>query len=476
MFYRFDFTSPLRGIIRKAAETLRLRAFDTSTSEGRSKERYRRVALTAIASGIAKCISILTGLITIPLTLDYLGVERYGLWMTISSVVLILGFADLGMGNGLLNAISEANGKDDREAAVNYVSSGFFMLLGVALLITLAFILAYPYVPWPRVFNIKSNLAIQEAGPAITAFVAILAVNLPLGVVQRVQLGYQEGYQTNLYQCLGSIFGLIGVLLVIYLQGGLPWLVLSMAGGPTLAVLINWVSLFRFRHPWLLPRWRSATFTSAKRIFRIGLMFLVLHLAMAFSFASDNLVAAQILGPEAVTQYSVPMRMFSILPMIMSMLAGSLWPAYGEAIARGELAWVRKTLIMSLLITFLTVALPSLFLVLFGVQIIHFWVGPEITPSFLLLSGMGIWTILLTLGSTLAMFLNGANIIRLQIFCASLFGIGALLSKIFLTYIIGLPGIVWGTVICYICFVVVPYIFYVPKIMTTMNLHRAKFN
>ena len=87
--------------------------------------------------------------------------------MTISSVVLILGFADLGMGNGLLNAISEANGKDDRQAAVNYVSSGFFMLLGVALLIVLTFILAYPYVSWPSVFNIKSKLAAQEAGPAI---------------------------------------------------------------------------------------------------------------------------------------------------------------------------------------------------------------------------------------------------------------------------------------------------------------------
>ena len=193
-------------------------------------------ALTALASGIAKGISILTGLITIPLTLGYLGVERYGVWMTISSVVLMMGFADLGMGNGLLNAISEAHGNDDRQAALNYVSSGFFMLLGVALLIVLVFILAYPFVPWPTVFNIKSKLAAQEAGPAMAAFVVIFALNLPLGVVQRVQMGYQEGYQTSLYQCLGSIFGLIAVLLVIYVEGGLAWLVLAMAGGPVLGL------------------------------------------------------------------------------------------------------------------------------------------------------------------------------------------------------------------------------------------------
>ncbi len=460
-------------LTRKAALSLRLKAFDTSTSEGRAKERYRRVALTAAASGIAKCISILTGLITIPLTLGYLGAERYGVWMTISSVVLMLGFADLGMGNGLLNAVSEANGKDDRQAAVTYVSSAFFMLLGVALFLVLAFILTYPHVSWPNVFNIKSEQAAREAGPAIAVFVIIFALNLPLGVVQRVQMGYQEGYQTNIFQCLGSIFALLTVLLVIYLRGSLAWLVLAMAGGPVAALIINWVLIFRFRYPWLRPHWRSATTSSARRIFHLGLLFFVLQLAMAVSFASDNLVAAQIFGPEAVTQYSVPMRMFSILPMIVTMVVSPLWPAYGEAIARGELAWTRKTLKMSLLITLVIVFFPSLFFVWFGVPILHFWVGAEITPSFLLLAGMGLWTIMLCLGSTLSMFLNGANIIRFQIFCASLFGISALVAKIFLAKTIGLPGIIWGTILAYSVFAVIPYTIYLPKIISTLDMRTA---
>jgi O-antigen/teichoic acid export membrane protein len=469
MFYRFDSTWPVKEFTKKATLVLRLSAFDTSTSEGRSKERYRRAALTAIGSGIAKGISILTALITIPLTLDYLGAERYGLWMTISSVVLFLGFADLGMGSGLLNAISEANGKDDRQAAVNYVSSGFFLLTGMALLIVVVFILAYPYVPWPGVFNIKSEIASHEAGPAMAAFVAIFAVNLPLGLVQRLQMGYQEGYQSNLYQCLGSIFGLIAVLLVIFFQGGLVWLVLAMAGGPAVALLLNWIILFGFQQPWLRPKWRCATGAAAKRLLQLGIMFFVLQLAATLAFASDNLVAAQILGPEAVTQYSVPMRMFSMIPIIMGMAVGPLWPAYGEAIARGELAWVRKTLIMSLRWTFFMVIFPTLFLVLFGVQIIHFWVGPKITPSYLLLTGMGIWAIMQTLSAVMAMLLSGANVVRFQIVCASLVGISALVAKILLAQVIGLPGIIWGTVIGIACFVLIPYAVYLPKLISSLH-------
>ena len=60
------------------------------------------------------------------------------------------------------------------------------------------------------------------------------------------------------------------------------------------------------------------------------------------------------------------------------------------------------------------------------------------------------------------MFLNGANIIRFQIFCAFFVGVGALMAKIFLAKIIGLPGIIWGTIIGYTCFAVIPYIIYLP--------------
>jgi hypothetical protein len=87
---------------------LRLKPFDTATPEGRSLERYRRGALTTFTSVTARVLTVFTGLIAVRLTVRYLGTERYGLWMTITSVVAMMSFADLGIGNGLLNSISEA--------------------------------------------------------------------------------------------------------------------------------------------------------------------------------------------------------------------------------------------------------------------------------------------------------------------------------------------------------------------------------
>src|SRR4051812_44333592 len=90
-----------------------LRQSDTSTEAGRAAERHRRIILTAGASLLAKIISVLSMIVTVPITLNYLGVERYGMWMTISSFAVMLTFADLGIGNGVLGAVARSNGVDD---------------------------------------------------------------------------------------------------------------------------------------------------------------------------------------------------------------------------------------------------------------------------------------------------------------------------------------------------------------------------
>lgn len=454
---------------KQATSVVRLKPFETFTTEGRSKERYRRAALTVLASVAAKGISILTVLISVPLTVGYLGAERYGLWMTISSVVAMLVFADMGMGNGLLNAVSEANGRDDREAARRYVSSAFFMLSGVAAVVGGVFLILYPFISWQGLFNVASGAAVKESGPAMAVFIACFVVNIPLGIVQRIQAGYQEGFLNDLWAGFGSLLGLGGVLSAVYLESGLPWLVLAMAGAPALASLLNGVVLFGFKRPWLRPRWKGVTGDAAGKVFQTGILFFVLQAAMALAFFSDNLVAAQILGPEAVTQYSVPFRLFGVVPMILGAVLSPLWPAYGESIARGDLTWVKKTLTRSMAMTLLVAGAVSVSLVLFGVPLIHLWVGPKITPPFFLMLGLGVWTVMAAAGNALAVFLNGVNVIRFQAVCAVFMAVCAVIAKIFLARAIGVSGIIWGTVIAYALFTAIPIALYLPGLLSTLR-------
>jgi hypothetical protein len=52
----------------------------TRSSADPGRERYRRAGMTASTSYIAKGLTLLMGFVSVPLTVHYLGAERYGVW------------------------------------------------------------------------------------------------------------------------------------------------------------------------------------------------------------------------------------------------------------------------------------------------------------------------------------------------------------------------------------------------------------
>lgn len=455
--------SPSLSSLRGLYDLLRFKNCERSRPTGRSAERYKRIAMSAGASAIAQGIGVLTALISVPLTFNYLGSERYGLWLVISSVIAVLGFADLGIGNGLINLISEAHGEEDHEKARDYVSHAFFMLSTVGLIIGSVFALLYPLVPWQRIFNISSAAAIAESGPAMAVFMACFVLNIPLGTVQKIQMGYQEGFVNSLWQSGGSLLGLVCVLLAICLKAGLPWLVLAMSGAPLMMTFLNGVILFGFRRPWLRPRLKSLNAETCKRILKFGLFFFVLQLAGALGFQSDNLVIAYFLGAHQLPQYAVPMRLFTLIPMALNLILAPLWPAYGEALARKDFMWIRRAFTNSLLLTSVISLAPSILLAAFGQEVIRLWVGPEIRPSGPLLLGFAAWAVIYSMSVSTAMLLNGVNIIRFQVIFALLMGCSNLTISIVLVRMFGVVGAVLGTVIALSLFSLLPSALYIWK-------------
>ena len=94
-----------------------------SRRTGHAAARERRALVSAMSAAAAKLVNVATLLISVPMTLHYLGPERYGLWMAMSSAVYVLSFADLGIGNALINYVANAYGRDDRPSIREAVST-----------------------------------------------------------------------------------------------------------------------------------------------------------------------------------------------------------------------------------------------------------------------------------------------------------------------------------------------------------------
>jgi O-antigen/teichoic acid export membrane protein len=446
----------------------RLRPFDTSTSGGRSQERYRRAALTTVTAGIARAISLLTSLISVPLTFRYLGSERYGIWMVLISLISVMGFADLGIGNGLVNAVSEAYGKDDRQLAKEHVTSALFLMLGIASVFAVAGILIFPRMPWLRLFNVTSAPVAAEGARAFLVLYCWFVINIPLGVVTRAQTGLQQGYASQTVGAFGNIASLLGLLLVVALHGSLASLVFASTFGVVLATLLNGWLLFR-DHPWLWPSWQSYRRSSAHKILTLGAMFFVLQCASAIGFASDNIVIAQVLGAAAVAAYAVPQKLFSFVPMMINLGIAPLWPAYGEALARGDQAWVRRVFLGSLGVT-LAFAIPqSALLVLGGPWILRVAVGKSLHAPMLLLVVLGIWGVVSSASSVVGSLLNGAGIMKAQTIVSVVANLSNLALSIFFTRRLGVIGVCLGSIVTQVVIAYPAYFFIIRGLFRTLE-------
>lgn len=450
-----------------------VQALEETTTEVRSKQRYRRIVLAAGTSLLARGVSIGTSLVSIPLTLHYLGSERFGLWMTITSFLILLAFTDLGVGNGLVNAVAQASGKDDHLGIRRHVSSGMVILSVIATVLLGAFAFTHRLVAWSEVFNVHSLVAIREAREAVSVLVICLALGIPSGIAQRVQTGLQLGFLATLWQILASVFSFLALLFVVKLELGLPWLVSAVAGVPVIVGFVNTAVFFGWTHRQYAPGFEHVTRDSVRLILHAGLAFLTIQAASSVAFASDNIVLSRIVGAEAVTQYAVPDRLFALVPVLLGMVLTPLWPAYGEAASRGDVAWIKHAYSRSTKMSIGVAAFAAVALAASAHFVIPLWVGSGVpTPTPLLLTGFVIWTILRVWGNAVAMLLNGANVVRLQAVLAVAMAAAAIGLKIAWVRSFGLPGVVWATVVAYTIFTFVPITFAMPAIVARFQTRQ----
>lgn len=444
-----------KGFYVSFKRIVQLKSHNETTETGRSDERYRRILLSGGSAFLVKIVSVAINLISVPLTLNYLGAERYGLWMAISSLMALMAFADLGLGNGLLNAVSEAKGKQDKASAQIAVSSTFFMLLFVALVLAIAFLIIYPYVSWPSVFNVQTEVAKKEAGRTMMALIIPLLINMPLGIVQRIQEGNQEGFRYQLFLIAGSVFSFIGTLLCIYFKEPLPWLVLTVSFGPILATLLNGFVLFTKYYNYLTPSLRFFRWKESRLLIQSGLVFFLLTVFTLVSNSSDNIIIAQTLGATHVAGYEIVKKMF-LFSMMTQFVIQPLWPAFNEAMAKGDYYWVKKTLKKAMMLSIGFGGIITLPLLLFGRPIIHLWVGSAFVPDWWLLIGFYLFIFLSNFGGVMSTFFNSGNLVKRQTVFIGLAAITSILMKIFLAHKVGVSGVIWGGLIGYIIFYVYP--------------------
>ena len=240
-------------------------------------------------------------------------------------------------------------------------------------------------------------------------------INIPLSLVQRVQYAYQQVAQSNLWQATGSLWSVLLTIAAVEAQLSPALVVGAAVTGPPLANALNSAWLYGRQSRLLAPVPGQVDRTVAASLLRLGGQFFVLSIATSIALNSDNLIIAHALGLEAVTDYSVPARLFSALGLLVTVVNLPLWPANGEALARGDLAWVRRVTRRMTLASAVAVLVPSTILALAGGRILEGWLKAPRPASGWLLVALGAWWLLLATTSARFMVQNAAGLVGPQL-------------------------------------------------------------
>jgi O-antigen/teichoic acid export membrane protein len=427
-----------------------------SASASVSHHRYARILQGLISALAGRGVSVIVSLISVPLTVGYLGAERYGMWMTISTLLAWLSLADLGLGNSLTNAVSETYASDRPDQAQIHVSSVFWMLWLVAAGFGGLWAVVWRWIDWSSLLNVQSAVARAEVGPAVAVTLAIFLLNFPLSIISRVLSAYQESAIANFWAAGGNIASLGGIILATHLKLGLVPLIAAFSASSLIITAASGIWLFAFHKPWLWPAFSAIRKESIKKLTTVGGMFFIVQIAALVVLQTDNLIIAHFLGPQAVTPYSIAWRLFNFSTLFPTLIMQSLWPAYAEASARQDKAWIRRAFRLNLLTSFGLTLLAVLPLVCFGTSIIKRWAGMEAVPSLLLLVLLGVFSLINGALSPIICLLNGLGRIRVQ----ATFGVACAITNvalsIWLVSYMGVEGVILGTILSYILLAIVP--------------------
>lgn len=418
---------------------------DHLTECGRSHDRTRRVVWSAMSNALLTCSGLVVSLITIPLTIHYLGSERYGVWVTLSSLLSWLAISDLGFGSvALINALSESKGSGNVPATRAYISTSFFVMVGIAITLGILSILIFDNINWPTVFNVSGAVDERELAEAVSIAIMCFLLMFPGNLVHAVCAGHQETYIAHAWGIVGNISSLVALILVTRGEGNLPSLVMALSGTRMTVVIFSLIYLFGLRYREVTPRWNMVSRAAFARLGHLGWKYLVQNLTAMVMFQSQPILISQMLGPTAVGIYSVAVKLLTLPQVIAQFFLMPLVPAYGEARGRGDWAWMQKMLKRSTKIALATGLLPTIPLMFAAPRIIHIWVGPDLIPPVGLITSLGLYTAVCSVTAALAVYFTGIERIGALAIIGTCNAALTLILAFLFVHFFGLSGMGWA--------------------------------
>lgn len=415
---------------------------------GTLKKKY---ILGTGATYASNLISIAIGLVSVPLSLKYFGVERYAAIVIITTVTTYFSMTNFGIPAAAGVLAAKALEKWEQ---LRVIAKAFFMLAVLAAASLAVFLLAARSPSWLSILGKIPENIFREVGEAAFWSAVLFLANVPFAVFLQGFVAEKKVHVARFYDIASMVLSLLALLLTIWAKGNLVFYLVLRGLGALFASFIGALHFLCFepgnrelyRHPlrqWIEPS-PNPEF-SARAILETGFRLFVVGLAALVVWHTDNLVISYFIGLEAVTRYSITFRLVTITFALFTTLNVALNPMYGSAFALGDHKWIESVYNRVTMIGQVLGGLVWIGSVAFARDIINLWVGPSGYAGMLVVFALGAYGYSLSLVHAHSGLLTSTNRIQNIVRISWSEALANLFLSLLLVRYMGIGGVALGT-------------------------------
>jgi len=373
-----------------------------------------------------------------PYIIHMVGLENYGLWAIVYSIVGLLGLTDLGFSTTAVKYVAEKEGECDIDGRNKLIGSLFLVYLCVGV----------------SCFALTAITAeLLELGgqtDSATELVWVLGTATSLGLFLSVFRAVLVAVGRQDLVSWVTIITILAqaVLTVLLLESGwnLVGLAWATAFGIVLQVLLV-VPLVYYYVPFFRPRFSTAWQSDLRSMWSFAFYALIANISVLFVLKLDPLVIQAFMSLSMVAVYAIAAKIAEQLLLLNKQLSNALMPLISQSRGAGDTETIRRVFLDGTRYL-LAIAFPLLGLVnIYASDIVILWVGEELQAA-----GPVLQT--LTIAVLFSAFtLNAANVLgmtgrhRLVAFALLSSAIVNLVISIVLINFYGLQGVAWATLL-----------------------------
>lgn len=375
--------------------------------------RNQKAIKNVIFSLFIKGFSVIISFAMIPLLVEKLSPVTYGIWLTLISLINILNFSDVGLGNGLKNLLTEAIAKNDQRGKNELVSTAYISVFFICILVFIIFAITNTYIQWDKVLNAPCEM---RAELHLLTFVVVFffCLQLSLNLITSILYAYQLPSIPDFINLIGQILSFVSICFVSTL--GVSTLLVYgviISGMPVFVLLL--VTIWVFKTKYLPIDFSFCYFnkTYLRSLYSLGVKFFFIQFTAFLLYQSNNMIISHTVGNWDVTVYNIAYKYASATQLIFMIILSPLWAASTDAFAKKDFFWVRNT-VKKLNKIWLFFVLVGVLQVVLSNKIYMLWIGDEVEVGWLITTLSVVYFMLSMKAGIYCYIINGSGKIFMQ--------------------------------------------------------------